>query len=409
MSSALRFAHRLDHVAPSAIREILKVAERPDVLSFAGGLPAPELFPAAALAEASGQVLAEAPGPALQYGVTEGFGPLRGWIAARYARGGVPTNPEQILVIHGSQQGIDLVARAFLNPGDRVLVEEPTYLAALQAFGACEAEPVAVASDDDGLRPEALASALRDTRPALLYVVPTFGNPTGRTLSEARRHALVALAAAHGVPVLADEPYAELRFAGSALTPLAALDGDLVIQLGTFSKTLAPGLRVGWVRAPEAIRSRLTVLKQSQDLHTSTFAQRLIVKLLERFDFDAHLAELRRVYAARAAAMQAALASALPAGAEWTRPEGGLFVWVTLPEGVSEDAVFQAALARKVAVVPGAPFFVRRPARGHLRLSFSNRGEDLIRRGMAVLGEAIREVAAQPVATRAGGAQRSLT
>jgi len=398
LAQALPFSRRLAGAAPSAIREILKVAEQPDVLSFAGGLPAPELFPAEALAEASASVLAKDGGPALQYGVTEGHGPLREWVAARLSGLGVPTRADDILITHGSQQGIDLVARAFLDPGDRVVVEDPTYLAALQAFSLCEAVPVAVASDEDGLCTDALDGLDADPSaepPSLLYVVPTFQNPTGRTLSAARRRDLVRWAAKRGVPVLADEPYADIRFAGSALPSVASFDPDLVIQLGTFSKTLAPGLRIGWVRAAEPIRRRLTTLKQAADLHTSTLNQRVVAKLLETFDFDGHLARVQSMYGARHAAMDRALTRSMPAGVSWTRPSGGLFVWLSLPPGVGDLDVFRAAIARKVAVVPGGPFFVSPPRRGHLRLSFGNRSEALIESGIATLGEVVSELASQ--------------
>ncbi len=389
------FSRRASGTAPSAIREILKVAEQPDVLSFAGGLPAPELFPAAALAEAAAVVLSRDGGAALQYGVTEGHGPLREWIAGRFTRSGVPTRAEDILITHGSQQGIDLVARAFLDPGDRVVVEDPTYLAALQAFSLCEAVPVPVLSDDDGLCTTALGeidSAASGELPSLLYVVPTFHNPTGRSLTEARRRELVRWATSRGVPVLADEPYADIRFAGAALPHLAAFDEDLVIQLGTFSKTLAPGLRIGWVRAAEPVRKRLTTLKQAADLHTSTMNQRVVTELLRTFDFEGHLERVRATYRSRHAAMDAALRRHMPPGTSWTRPEGGLFVWLSLPPGVGDLEVFSSAIARKVAVVPGSPFFVVPPRCGHLRLSFGNRSEEHIERGMATLGEVVRDL-----------------
>jgi 2-aminoadipate transaminase len=389
------FSRRVSGTAPSAVREILKVAEQPDVLSFAGGLPAPELFPAEAIAEAAASVLATEPSSALQYGVTEGHAPLREWVAARFTGQGVPTRADDILITHGSQQGIDLVARAFLDRGDRVVVEDPTYLAALQAFSLCEAVPVPVASDDDGLCTEALGELDGAEAPSLVYVVPTFQNPTGRSLAASRRRDLVRWATARGVPILADEPYADIRFAGEPLPPLVAFDQDLVIQLGTFSKTLAPGLRIGWIRASEPIRKRLTTLKQASDLHTSTLNQRIIARLLETFDFEGHLGRVRETYRARHGAMHLALQEWMPKGTAWTRPEGGLFVWLSLPPGVHDLDVFQAAIARKVAVVPGSPFFVTPQPRGHLRLSFGNRSEAHIASGLRTLGEVVRDLAAK--------------
>jgi 2-aminoadipate transaminase len=374
------------------VREILKVAEQPDVLSFAGGLPAPELFPAEAIASAAEQVLRHEPGAALQYGITEGYGPLREWVAARLTASGVKTTPDEVMITHGSQQGIDLVARAFLDPGSRVIVEDPTYLAALQAFSLTEGVPLSVPSDEEGLIVDALdgIDVRGEARPRLLYVVPTFQNPSGRSLSESRRRDLVRWATRNGIPILADEPYADIRFAGSTLPPLAAFDPDLVIQLGTFSKTLAPGLRVGWLRAAEPIRKKLTTLKQAADLHTATFNQRIVSKLLESFDFEAHLVRVRDMYRSRHGAMHAALTAAMPADTTWTRPEGGLFVWLSLPPGVTDMAVFDSAIERRVAVVPGSPFFVAPPRRGHVRLSFGNRGESLITSGMATLGNVVR-------------------
>jgi 2-aminoadipate transaminase len=251
-----------------------------------------------------------------------------------------------------------------------------------------------VASDNDGLCANELDHTSPGDLPSLLYLVPTFQNPTGRSLSLTRRREIVRWATNRGVPVLADEPYADIRFAGAPLAPLASFDPDLVIQLGTFSKTLAPGLRIGWVRAAEPVRKRLTTLKQAADLHTSTLNQRVVTKLLETFDFEAHLERVRATYRARHAAMDAALARSMPPGTSWTKPEGGLFVWLTLPPGVSDAQVFTKAIERKVAVVPGSPFFVSPPLRGHVRLSFGNRSDALIEKGMATLGEVVSELAA---------------
>jgi 2-aminoadipate transaminase len=391
---AFRLASRMTDVAPSAVREILKVAEQPEMLSFAGGLPAPELFPVEAIAEAYAQVLAEEGKQALQYGVSEGHGPLREWIAARLTQRGLATSPEQLLITHGSQQGIDLVARALLDRGDRVIVEDPTYLAALQAFSTYEVTLVPVPSDAEGMQVDGLEEVFRRERPALLYIVPEFQNPKGTSLALPRRRKLLELARRHGVPVLEDDPYGEIRFAGRAGPSLAALDSEQVIQLGTFSKTLAPGMRIGWVRAPVEVLSRLTILKQATDLHTSTLNQRAVTRLLATFDYEGHLEKLRKVYRVRADAMDQALCRAMPPGTSWTHPEGGLFLWLQLPAGIVDDAVFQAAIARGIAVVPGHPFFARGLDHGHLRLNFSNRSEALIDTGMGILGEVVGELGA---------------
>lgn len=390
----LALSRRMRGVAPSAVREILKVAERPEIISFAGGLPAPELFPAKEIAAAYGEVLSSAPAAALQYGVTEGYLPLREWLAERLRGQGIPASAERLLVVSGSQQGIDLVARALVNPGDCVLVENPTYLAALQAFSAYEANLVAIPSDASGMRTDLLEALVAKHRPALIYLVPTFQNPKGVTLPLERRRALADIALRHGVPVVEDDPYGALRFAGSASTPIAALADGLTFHLGTFSKTLAPGLRLGWVHGPLEIIRAMTIAKQACDLQTATLAQRAVAKLLESFDYEAHLARIRRVYAERCAAMLDALARVMPEGTRWSHPEGGLFLWLELPAGVDDDAVFRAAIERGVAVVPGSGFFVGPPQHGFVRLNFSNQSLERIELGMERLGAAITALAA---------------
>jgi 2-aminoadipate transaminase len=384
---SLTLARRARRVAPSAVREILKVAERPDVLSFAGGLPAPELFPVEAIAHAHATVLAREGQAALQYSTTEGYAPLREWVAADFRRRGVAASADTVLITAGSQQGLDLAARVLLEPGAVVVVENPSYLAALQVFTASEARVVAVKSDDDGLDVADLARVLAQQPVRLIYVVPNFHNPKGTSLSAERRRALVALAQAHRVPILEDDPYGELRFRGEALPPLAALDdAGLVISLGTFSKTLAPGLRLGWVHAPPGLRQHLVVAKQACDLHSSSLAQRAVAALLDGFDYPAHLKLLRETYAGRCEVMRDAAHRCFPPGTRTTRPEGGLFLWVELPLGLDTEALLPFALDEKVAYVPGAPFFSSRPPRNTLRLSFSNRPGGLIRDGIERLG-----------------------
>jgi 2-aminoadipate transaminase len=384
-------------LAPSAVREILKVAERPEVISFAGGLPAPELFPVAPISAAFQEVLATEGAAALQYGVTEGHAPLREWIASRLRAQGTPSSVEQLVITTGSQQGIDLVAKLFIDPGDPVVVEGPTYLAALQTFSAYQASLVEVPGDGAGLDVDALEEVLAERPVKLIYVVPDFQNPRGTTLSEARRHRLVALARRHGVPILEDDPYGELRFRGQRPPALSTLDGGNVIRLGTFSKTLAPGLRVGWVNAPVELARRLAIAKQSADLHTATLVQRATARLLERFDYDGHVATLRRSYGARCEAMLQALERWMPAGSAWTRPEGGLFVWLELPEGSSDEALFQRAMARNVAVVPGRAFFVSPGQDRFVRLNYSNQRPERIEEGvrrLATAAGAVGEVSA---------------
>jgi 2-aminoadipate transaminase len=388
--SPIRLARRMSRMPPSAVREILKVAEQPDVLSFAGGLPAPELFPIEAIAEAHAEVLAREGRAALQYSTTEGFGPLREWVVARLAKRGIRVSVDQVLITNGSQQGIDLVARVLLDPGDVVAVESPSYLAALQTFAGCEATFASIASDDGGMDVNDLARQFALRPPKLVYLVPEFQNPKGTTLARGRRQALVDLCASHRVPILEDNPYGELRFRGEALPPLAALDDTgVVIHLGTFSKTLAPGMRLGWlVGSREMVRS-ITIAKQAADLHTATLAQRAASALLERFDYDAHLTVLRRVYGERCDAMLGALDRHLPAGTRWTTPDGGLFVWAELPHGLRADDIFADALREKVAFVPGSAFYPDAPHYETLRLNYSNRPADLIEEGIARLGRVV--------------------
>jgi 2-aminoadipate transaminase len=385
----IQTARRMRGVPPSAVREILKVAERPDVLSFAGGLPAPELFPAWELGEAFQAVLRNKPGAALQYGITEGFLPLREWIADRLRARGIAATAESVMVVSGSQQGIDLVARVLLDPGDTVLVENPSYLAALQAFSAYEVDVVALPGDDDGMRTELLDAAMREHRPALVYVVPEFQNPRGTTLASHRRHALAEAARRHGVPVLEDDPYGALRFRGTPSTPIAALAEELTFHLGTFSKTLAPGLRIGWVHGPKPLMRTMTVAKQACDLHTATLNQHAVVELLRTFDYQAHLGRIRSEYRLRCEAMLRALERTMPAGTRWSTPDGGLFLWLELPAGLRDDEVFRAAIEHSVAVVPGSGFFVGPPQHGFLRLNFSNQSVEKIELGMARLGRTL--------------------
>jgi 2-aminoadipate transaminase len=389
---AFPLAQRMSRMKASAIREILKVAERPDVLSFAGGLPAPELFPVEAIAQAHAEVFAEEGRAALQYSATEGYGPLREWICAHLAKSGLHAATDQVLITNGSQQGIDLVAKVLLDPGDVVVVENPSYLAALQTFSGYEASFAVVGSDNDGMRVDDLERLLHvvGRRPKLIYLVPNFQNPKGTTLSLERRRELVRFAQKHRILILEDNPYGELRFRGEHLPSLASLDTeDVVINLGTFSKTLAPGLRIGWAVGPRELIRTLTVAKQAADLHTATVSQRATARLLSRFDYDANLEKLRGVYGERCQVMLAALEKHMPAGTRWTHPEGGMFLWVELPRGMSADTLFPLALEKRVAFVPGSPFFAHEPRSEFMRLNYSNRPPELIEEGMRRLGAVI--------------------
>ncbi|HYV46771.1 MAG TPA: PLP-dependent aminotransferase family protein [Myxococcaceae bacterium] len=378
-------ATRMRDLQPSAVREILKVAERPAVISFAGGLPAPELFPIEQISRAVQETLATQGAPALQYGVTEGHVPLREWIASRLRARGTQTSVEQVLITTGSQQGIDLVAKLLLDPGDVVAVEAPTYVAALQAFSAYQADPCEVAGDEHGMDVDALEDLLRRRPVKLIYLTPDFSNPRGTTLSGDRRRRMVELAERYNTLILEDDPYGELRFRGTREAPLSALDGERVICLGTFSKTLAPGLRIGWLHAPAEVTRRLAIAKQSSDLHTPTLTQRAVAKLLETFDYDGHVAKICRSYGERCDAMLAALKEELPSVARWTHPDGGLFLWLELPPWVNDRELFKRAINRKVAVVPGSAFYVQ-PCDRYVRLNFSNQSLERIREGVRRLG-----------------------
>ncbi|MEK6284621.1 MAG: PLP-dependent aminotransferase family protein [Acidobacteriota bacterium] len=386
-----RFASRMSRMHVSAIRELLKVTEQPEIISFAGGLPAPEMFPVAAIAQAYADVFA-ADGPAaLQYSTTEGWRPLREWIARRMEKGGIATTADRVLITTGSQQGIDIVGKIFLEPGDAVVVENPSYLAALQAFCGHEATFIPIESDDEGMRVDQIESALERSKPNLIYIVSEFSNPKGTTLSYQRRLKLLELCARSRVPILEDNPYGELRYTGEPTPSLAALDREgLVIHISTFSKTLSPGMRLGWLTASEEIFQTVVIAKQAADLHTSTIEQRAAARLLETFDYDQHVASLCRVYGERCEMMLSAIARYFPSETRWTRPEGGLFLWLELPERVSAEELFKEAVAERVAFVPGTSFFACEPKLNFMRLNFSNQKPEMIEEGIKRIARVLK-------------------
>lgn len=378
-----RFANRMSRMPVSAIREILKVTEHPEIISFAGGLPAPELFPVDAIAQAHAEVFAQEGQAALQYSTTEGCHPLRDWIASRMQRRGINVTADHVLITAGSQQGIDLVGKIFLDRGDAVVVENPCYLAALQSFSGQEASFISIDSDDDGMRTDQLENVLKSSRPKLIYVVSEFSNPKGTTLPLERRQKLIELSARYRVPILEDNPYSELRYAGEQLSPLAAMDKDgLVIHISTFSKTLSPGMRLGWLIASEEIFQMVVTAKQAADLHTSTIEQWAAAQLLKTFEFDGHVQNLCAVYGERCKTMLSAMNRYFPAEARWTRPEGGLFLWVELPASISTQTLFEEAIAERVAFVPGFSFFACQPKLNFMRLNFSNQQPEMIEEGI---------------------------
>jgi 2-aminoadipate transaminase len=373
---------------PSTIREILKVTAQPEIISFAGGLPAPELFPVAEVQAAADAVLGRDGRAALQYGPSEGFGSLREWIAQEMRKRGIKAVADDVLVTNGSQQVLDLVGKVFLNPGDVVLTENPTYLAAIQSFQTLEAKFVPVPTDDEGLIPEALPDLIKTHRPKLLYTIPNFQNPTGITLSAPRRAALAKIAAAHRLTVIEDDPYGKLRYRGTEVPPVKSWDeAGCVLYASTFSKTVAPGLRIGWVVAPPEVFSRMLILKQAADLHTSSFDQRVVHAYLTNNNPEAHLDKIRAVYGERLGILQEALGAAMPAGYHWTKPEGGMFLWVTGPESLDALKLLERCIGEKVAFVPGRDFFPADGGKNHFRLNFSNSTPERIREGVRRLAK----------------------
>lgn len=404
-----RYAQRMQRMTSSAVRELLKLTSRPDVISFAGGLPSPEVFPVDEVRAAVDRVLTRHGPSALQYSTTEGYAPLRELIAANMARYGIRVGLDHIVMTTGSQQALDLIGKVLINRGDRVLTETPSYLAAIQVFTSYGAEFVTVPVDDDGLVTAQLESALR-CGPKFMYILPNFQNPAGVTLSFERRRELVGLADRYGIPLVEDDPYGQLRYEGDHVKPLVVLDAELngdqsngeyrgsVIYLSTFSKTLAPGLRLGWVVAPPEVVNRLVMSKQGTDLHTSTFDQMVAYEVVKDGFLDLHVRRIRQVYGRHRDVMLASLAREFPAelGVRWTHPKGGLFLWVTLPDGINTQALLQDAVKENVAFVPGASFHPDGSGANTMRLNFSNASESMIEEGIARLGFVVRAAIGRP-------------
>ncbi|MDF3147954.1 MULTISPECIES: PLP-dependent aminotransferase family protein [unclassified Streptomyces] len=383
-------AARARSVGGSPLRDILAVTARPEVINFAGGLPAPELFDREGIAAAFRDVLAETPAQALQYATTEGEPRLRAGLAARISARGLATDADDVLITTGSQQGLSLLATALLDPGDTVLVEDPCYLAALQAFRFAGARVVAVPGDAHGVDAWALEELVVRERPKFFYTVPTFQNPTGRTLPAERRSAVAEVAARCGLWIVEDDPYGELRYEGERVPWIASYPGaeDRTALLGSFSKVMAPGIRVGWLRAPAALRRACVVAKQAADLHTPPLNQLAAARYLT--GLDAHVARVRDVYRERRDAMLAGLPGALPEGSTWNRPEGGMFLWARLPESYDTTALLPKVVQQDVAYVPGAPFYTGEPDRSTLRLCFVTQRPEEIGEGLERLGRGLR-------------------
>jgi 2-aminoadipate transaminase len=393
------FARRMFGLKASDIRELLKITAQPDVISFAGGLPAPELFPVEAMASISAEILRGEGEKALQYSTTEGDPQLRAAIADRMTRRlGRPVAADQIQITSGSQQALDLTGKLFLDEGDVVLCESPTYIGAIQALRTYQPRFVEVATDDDGMIAVDLERCLSEhDRVKLIYVVPDFQNPSGRCWSAERRHRLLDLANLHQVIVVEDSPYGELRFHGQQIQPVSANDDQGgVIYLGTFSKIFCPGLRIGWVTAAQPFIDKYVLAKQGTDLHTSTLSQRQLATYLTRYDIDVDIEQIRETYGRRRDVMLEALDAEMPAGVRYTRPDGGLFLWLELPPHLNARQVLERCLAAKVAFVPGGSFFPNGGHEGTMRLAFSTMPEDQIREGIRRIAQVLHELLPVP-------------
>lgn len=396
-----RFALRTDNIGSSAIRELLKFTAQTDVISFAGGLPAPDIFPIEKFKQAADVVLTEMGECALQYGTTEGYQPLREMIARNASKYGLQISADNVLITSGSQQALDLLGRIFINRGDRVLVESPTYLGAIQAWNAYGVKYVTIPFDENGMQTEFLESRLR-TGLKFIYVLPNFQNPTGATLSRERRKQLVEMADQYGVPIIEDDPYGQLRYEGEHLPPVVVLDDEMrakevplysgnVIYTSTFSKILAPGLRLAWVVAPTEVIKKLVQAKQGADLHTSTLTQYIAYEVANSTYMRTHIQLIRKTYKERRDVMLSSLAENMPEGVEWTKPKGGLFLWATLPKGMNSTEIFKFAVEEKVAFVPGVSFHPLGGGENTMRLNFSCMKPELIQEGIKRLAFVIKK------------------
>ncbi len=389
------YAPRMGTIPRSFVREILKVTQNPEVISFAGGLPNPRFFPVQGIVQAAADVLAGADGSALQYGTTEGYPPLREYIAQRYRKTeGLDVSPDEILITNGSQQALDLVGKVFIDRQDAIAIERPGYLGAIQAFSVYEPQFHPVPLREDGLDLDRLADVLRTRCVRFFHTVINFQNPSGISYSVEKRRALAALLKERDAFVIEDDPYRELRFEGTAKPSMRHELGRKAVLLGSFSKIVAPGLRLGWVCAAPETMAKLAVAKQASDLHSNSFCQRMLHRFLVTHDIDEHIALIRTAYKHQKDIMLAALERHWPPEVTFTRPEGGMFIWATLPERLSALELFERAAREKVVFVPGTPFFVDGGGTHNMRLNFSNADASRIEEGIARLGRIIKEMLA---------------
>ena len=390
-----KFAKRMAGMQASAVREILKVTQRPEVISFAGGLPAPELFPVEEIGKVCQEVCAAEGRKVLQYATTEGRPSLRSKIADRMNRKYKShLGAENILITTGSQQNLDMAGKIFFDEGDVVLMESPTYLAAINAFKAYQPVFKEVPTDDKGMIPEELDKILAEMpRAKLIYVIPDFQNPTGICWSLERRQKFMEVVNKYNIPVLEDNPYGELRYEGETLPSLLSMDTkDLVMAMGTFSKTFCPGLRIGWLAAPVTLMKEFVKVKQSADLHTSAFDQAIIDRYMDEYSLDEHVAEINKLYKHRRDLLLKTMEETFTDGTTWTRPEGGLFLWLTFPEGVSARKVFDKCIEKNVAGVLGEFFYPNIKNDRHMRINYSNMPDDRIVEGVRRMAEALKEI-----------------
>lgn len=397
-----RYAHRTQKMGSSVIRELLKLTEQPDIISFAGGLPAPEVFPVREFGDACNYVLENFGSQALQYSTTEGYHPLREMIARHTARYSVEVTADNIMITSGSQQALDFIGRLFLNRGDYIVVESPTYLGALQAWNAYGAQYIPVRSDENGMIVDELEAALR-VGPKFIYVLPNFQNPSGSTLILERRKQLIEIADKYGVPIIEDDPYGQLRYEGEHIPSVVALDSEFrgpngghysgnVIYLSTFSKLLAPGLRLAWVIAPPEVTRKLVMTKQAADLHTSSFNQYVAYEVAKGGFLDEHVKVIRATYKERRDVMIEMMEEMFPQGVTWRKPQGGMFLWGILPEDMDAAEVLKRAIEKKVAFVPGQAFHPNGGGKNTMRINFSYSNPDTIREGITRLGTTLKEL-----------------
>jgi 2-aminoadipate transaminase len=385
------FADRMSKVPRSFVREILKVTEDSDIISFGGGLPNPDSFPHSEIAEAASEVLKYESSEALQYSTTEGYKPLREYIAQRYLKDGLKVDADEILITNGSQQGLDLVGKVFLNRDDGVIVERPTYLAAIQAFGMYEPRFRSVKLMDDGPDTSALEGLLKQGDSKIFYCVPNFQNPSGISYSEEKRREVARIILENDAVLVEDNPYGEIRFMGTDLPPIKKFLPDSVL-LGSFSKVVAPGIRLGWVVAGEEVMDKLVTAKQASDLHSNYLSQRMVHRFLTEYDVEEHLNKIRGMYRRQRDVMVHSIDEYFPEGVTCTKPEGGMFLWVTLPEGVSSMELFDLAIKENVAFVPGEAFYADDPEINTMRLNFSNSDEKNIVEGIKRLSNALEKI-----------------